>query len=387
MAIARATCMCGTCGQEFEVRVSRRNSSEARRFEAWAAENITECDECKAKRIRAAHDEENAKAAEAAQEMGYPALLGTEKQVAWANTIREKAMAALRDKFLDPEMPEKYQYIRLAYKPIRHLLLSKRQAGWWIEHSNAAEDPRALGHLVMEINKPLCEAVGALQKAVKAGEKTMVQAESEIDALIDAPKEAKTEAKPQPQATETAPVRPEAIPETRKHDGSVDIRIDGATVLALYAKDDTFMAIVKKLGFRWASGWTLATGERTGTPENVVVELGNRLLSAGFAVRFDTQALLDQAVRGEYTPMCRRWVQSHSKGFYITWERDDDLYREAKSIPGAQYDSPGMVVPERSWAAVTDFAARYGYRFTAKAQAKLDALSGAAAMFPRLDTN
>ena len=42
------------------------------------------------------------------------------------------------------------------------------------------------------------------------------------------------------------------------------------------------------------------------------------------------------------------------------------------------YDRPGVAVPERSWAAVADFAARYGYRFTAKAQEKLDALSGAA---------
>ena len=378
MAIAKANCTCATCGQAFEVRVSRRNSSEARRFEAWAVENITECDECKDKRIQAAHDEENAKAAEAAQEMGYPGLLGTERQIAWANTIREKAMAALRDQFMDPEMPEKHQYIRLCYKPMCHLLLTKRQAGWWIDHSSAAEDPRALGRLVLEIDKPLCEAVGAIQKAVKAGEKTMAQAEAEIDALIGAPQEAKTEAQPLHQAAAEATVRPEAIPETRKHDGSADIRVDGTTVLALYAKDEAFMRVVKALGFSWKSGWTLQCGERTGDPANVTAELGSRLLNEGFAVRFDSQELMDRAVSGDYTPMCRRWVQSHCKGFYITWDRKDDLYREAKSIPGAQYDSPGVVVPERSWDAVTDFAARYGYRFTAKAQAKLDALSGAA---------
>ncbi|MBO4793599.1 MAG: hypothetical protein J5556_03415 [Deltaproteobacteria bacterium] len=376
MAIAKAECTCATCGEKFEVRVSKSNSREARSFEIWAAENITECRECQEKRIQAKHDAENAQAAAAAQEMGYPELLGTEKQIAWANTIREKAMALLRDKCLDPDMPENRQYIRLAYQPSKALLLRMRQAGWWIEHRTVGESILALNKALAEIDKPLCETVSAVQKAVYNGEKTMAQAEKEIDALIAAPAQ-EAPRQPAPQAEEK-PARPEAVPETRKHDGSADIRVDGSTVLALYARNDDFMAIVKALGFTWKSGWTLTCGERTGSPENVAAELGSRLLNAGFAVRFDSQEILDKAVSGDYTPMCRRWIRSSSKGFYIEWGKEDDHYRAAKSIPGAAYDAPGVQVPERSWSAVMDFAAKYGYRVTAKAQEALDRLSGAA---------
>ena len=381
MAIARANCTCATCGKAFEVRVHRSTSREARSFEEWAAEHITECDDCKAARIQAAHDAENAEAAKAAQEMGYPELKGTEKQAAWANTIREKALALLQEKCLAPDVPEKYMYIRLAYEPSKALLLGMRQAAWWIEHRNIGEDMLALTRALAEINKPLCETVSVIQKAVKAGEKTMAQAEAEIDAMISAPPEAKAEAKPEapnPQA-QPAPERPEAQPKNRKHEGAADVKVSGAMVTALYSKDESFRDLVKGMGFAWKDGrWQIESTERNGAAADICAELGSRLLNAGFAVRFDSRELMDKAVTGDYTPMCRRWIMSNSRGFYITWGREDDHYRAAKSLPGASYDSPGVIVPERSWDALTDFATKYGYRFTAKAQEKLDHLSGMA---------
>ena len=379
MAIAKAECTCAACGKKFEVRVSRSNSREAASFEAWAVENITECKDCEKARLNARHEAENAAAMEAAREMGYPELIGTEKQIAWASSIREKALSELRDTFMDPECPEKYQYRRLSYTGISHLLLKMRQAAWWIDHQGELGDVRSMAIIATKIDKPFAEAIGALQRGVKAGEKTMAQAEAEADALIHgAAQEAKPAQQEQKPAEQSASQRPEAVPETRRHEGSADIRINDGAVCALYGKNDQFMEIVKALGFSWGSGWTLNAGEKTGTAENIAAELGSRLLNAGFAVRFDSQTLLDKAVRGDYTPMCRRWIQSHSKGFYISWPREDDHYRAAKSIPGAVYDRPGVAVPERSWAAVAGFAARYGYRLTAKAQEKLDALSGAA---------
>ena len=382
MSMARANCTCATCGHTFEVRSKRANSREAASFEKWAEENITECDDCKAARIKAAHDAENAEAAKAAQEMGYPELKGTEKQVAWANTIREKALTVLREAFMDPEAPEKYQYIRLAYTGISFLLLKNLQAAWWIDHQNELQDARMMGRLAMQIDADFSKAVGALQKAVKAGEKTMADAEREMAAMMagEAPAQPKAEPEAQPQPQEQpAPQRPEAQPETRKHEGAADVTASGNMVSAVYAKDESFREIVKAMGFAWKDGrWQIEAAERTGKAEDISAELGSRLLNAGFAVRFDSREIMDMAVTGSYTPMCRRWIASRAGGFYITWSREDDHYRAAKSLPGAVYDSPGVIVPERSWDALTDFAARYGYRFTAMAQDKLDRLSGAA---------
>ena len=379
MAIANAECTCETCGKKFEIRVRKSNSREAASFEKWAQENITECKECEKARLSAMHEEENAKAAEAAAEMGYPELIGTEKQVAWANTIREKAISELRDTFMDPECPEKYQYRRLNYTGISYLLLKMRQAAWWIDHQSELGNVRSMGALSTRIDKPFAEAIGAIQRAVRDGEKTMAQAEEEVNAMINAPGKETAPAQPERKPAERpAPERPEAVPEKKRHDGAADVKILDGGVTALYGKDDAFMELVKGMGFSWGSGWTLKAGEKTGTAENIAVELGSRLLNAGFAVRFDSREIMDKAVRGDYEPMCRRWIQSHSTGFYLSWGREDDHYSAAKAIPGAKYDRPGIIVPERSWDALEDFAARYGYRFTAMAREKMDRLSGRA---------
>ena len=59
MAIAKATCRCAICGEEFEYRTYRRNRREADSFEAWAAEHITECPDCRQARIKRERDEAN----------------------------------------------------------------------------------------------------------------------------------------------------------------------------------------------------------------------------------------------------------------------------------------------------------------------------------------
>lgn len=84
MAKATVTYTCATCGGTFTKSVIKRNRSEADRWEAWAAENITECPQCYATRTRAEKlTEISSRAAD------LPILQGTEKQVAWALQLRD----------------------------------------------------------------------------------------------------------------------------------------------------------------------------------------------------------------------------------------------------------------------------------------------------------
>ena len=360
MAIAKAQCKCATCGNDFEVRVSRANRRDADSFEKWAAENITECDECKAARIKAGYDEENARSAQAAQEMRYPSLTGTEKQVAWANTIRERTMSTLREYYLDPEKIKRHPQSPRIFDGLSKIMLGHVFAGWWIENQHIAEDLRGIIRTVKVQDKAAYDAL----EAEITGKPVEQVAASEQPA------------KPE----EKIPVvRPEAKPEKQRHDGAADIKICGSMVMAIYAKDEDFREIVKRMGLTWKDGcWCIEENERHGKTDNISAELGNRLLNAGFAVRFDSQELMERAVNGDYTPMCHRWILNNTQGFYISWSREDDLYKAAKSLPGAKYDSPGMIVPERSWNAVMDFAKKYSYRLTEKAQEKMDRLSEAA---------
>lgn len=88
MAKAIAICRCATCGKEFEQSAVKRNRREADKWEEWAVSYYDECSECYQKRKERQREEENQKAAELATEAGLPKLTGSDKQVAWAESIR-----------------------------------------------------------------------------------------------------------------------------------------------------------------------------------------------------------------------------------------------------------------------------------------------------------
>lgn len=350
MAIAKATCTCATCGQQFEVRVVKYNSREARSFEKWAEENITECRDCENKRTAARREAENAKAAEASKEAGWPALTGSEKQIAWAESCRAN-LIGLIEKHYDKD-DEVVQYVK---NGIIEILLTKTTASWWIDNRNA--DVNELHFIAGTIDQEKINALKAVAKSGIVPEKAPEETSKE---------EVKT------------PDRPIAIPENQKHSGCADIRIDGGKVTVAYDRDEIFRGIVKGMGFTWNSGWVLKLDETTGTAENVCAELGSKLLNAGFSARFDTQEIMDAAVSGDYTPRHMRWIWSpKAGGFYVEWgERSDRLYHEAISIPGAKYSAPGVLVPDRSWDALADFAEKNDFRFSTKAHALMESLAG-----------
>lgn len=74
-----------TCGHQVTVQLFGKYADRERRI---AYLETCECDECRKAKA-------NAAAAAAKEERGLPELTGSEKQIAWANTIREQAYKAL----------------------------------------------------------------------------------------------------------------------------------------------------------------------------------------------------------------------------------------------------------------------------------------------------
>lgn len=91
MALAKVELTCKKCGEKFEHRRNCRNRADAESYAAWAAENIDTCPGCYASAKKAAEMEMIA--AQAAK-FGFPELIGSEKQIAWANRIRYKRICA-----------------------------------------------------------------------------------------------------------------------------------------------------------------------------------------------------------------------------------------------------------------------------------------------------
>ena len=87
MAKARVIIVCKKCGEKFTWSKDCSKREEANKSEEWAAKNIEECPECT---FKARVKYENEQAMEMSENLDLPKLEGSEKQIAWANTIRIK---------------------------------------------------------------------------------------------------------------------------------------------------------------------------------------------------------------------------------------------------------------------------------------------------------
>lgn len=325
MAMAKAICKCATCGEEFEYRAFKTNSRDARDFEKWAAEHLDECPECRQKRIEREREEAALEAAEAAKANGWPELTGSEKQVSWANRIRDERINELIKKNAEVK-GKKHDRISAAIQ----ILLNNTRASWWIDNRDE--------HGIMSALTSVYESVEVSVSSVEAPD---VHSD---EAVI-------------------------AKPQNQDHEGVVDIAVSQKRVSAEYRKDDDFRKVVKSLGYRWEDGaWRLKIDFSTGSAAERAAELGSKLLNSGFSIRIQDPETLKNAVEGRYEPMCRRWIyRTKSGNFGILWAREDDFYGKARSLPGSKYVSPDVHVPSKEWESVLDFAQTYGFRLSSGA--------------------
>lgn len=305
----------------------------------WRLENVEPqklCSECYHAELKRRHEEENREAAEAAREMGLPSLTGTEKQVAWAESIRQQLLADI-DEFIyrqvkaehrnDPKLLEAVEKIR-----------SKTEARWWIDHRgmNMAWELR---HLLEEAAKEV--------KEEKLQPPPEVVAEARVEATI----------RPEEPVTET-------VAEIRALDDAVEIDFPER-------RDDFWEIVKKQLKMEWTGKfWRRKLNNKNGTPIDRVAEAGHRLLAAGFPIRIYDAELRRKAVAGEYESECTRWIAVRIKGDYIgwfaiSWDRDrEDFYKVARAIGGSRWDKPSVVVPPEKFEEVLDFAQMYGFKLS-----------------------
>jgi hypothetical protein len=117
-----------TCGHEVEHALFGPYEGRRRRIEELTGNPCPDCQETKRTEATAAANEA---AAKAASEAGLPELLGSEKQIAWAETIRMKviaeAEAAIARTATTPER-------KAQVAPLLAKLKAQDQARWWIDN-------------------------------------------------------------------------------------------------------------------------------------------------------------------------------------------------------------------------------------------------------------
>lgn len=127
-------------------------------------------------------------------------------------------------------------------------------------------------------------------------------------------------------------------------------------------KRDDLRKVVKAFGCIWQRpNWERQIGPRAGDPTERLIEVGHKLLSAGFNVAVESERMQDAIVSGRFAPEVTRWVLvvrsgDHVNWFALQWGKRDDLYSEATKLTGARYSPPYVVVPPEHYDQVLDFA-------------------------------
>jgi len=317
--MAWETVTCDKCGAEFDVQMYGKSSDREWKIDNWS----WICDDCKEKD----RTEKIVKSRAEAQDMGLPELIGSPKQIAWAETIRIKILNALAkhikqevDNGQQQEMDRLFQHICTIF-----------ESRFWIDYRS--ESPGSI----------LIYAA----RAVPTNDDITFEKEAEIEAIL------------RPESTLT-----ETIAEISIISNNIKIRFP--------ERRDDFREIVKyQHYFRWdGSNWVRTMRAINPTPFDKVAELGAVLLKAGFPVRIFDEKIREQIINDRVERENTRLICAQTKGEYKGWfaiqwrRRDGDFYQNAKRLPGARYNKPAIVIPSEHFEEVLDFAETEGFKLT-----------------------
>ena len=117
MAKAEVKIVCECCGQEFTKTATKGNRADANAWEEWAKANITLCPKCYKK----------------SQEIkDLPEITeGSEKQIAWATSIRSDLVKEVRRLIEAYELDDNYTD---AWNKFFTAFVSRPDAKYWIDH-------------------------------------------------------------------------------------------------------------------------------------------------------------------------------------------------------------------------------------------------------------
>ncbi len=332
---------CVKCDTEFQVNLIGKSSTRQ-----WKLENTEwKCEDCKEQeRI-----EVNKKAKIENIENGFPPLLGSVKQIAWAETIRKNKSDKLDEIIhkinIEPEHSfiTKIEIDNPEFK-IEQLFL-KDSANWWIDNR--------FTNIIDMLNSLPSE-----KKVIEDKNFEIQQKDAELEATI----------RPLEPLTETI-----AIFSLHHEDNKNEIRI------IFPEKREDFRTIVKNCAFKWYRDgyWYKYINFTKGTLSDRVADIGNQLLQNGFIVRIFDEKMRTKAIEGIYEVEHTRWIMARVKGDYkgrlvVSWSRNENFYDESKKITSAIWSRPNIIVRPEHFAEVFDFANECDFKITPKAQEIID---------------
>lgn len=304
------------------------------------------CPECFQKHVQDKNKESEALAAE----LGFPQLEGTEKQAAWANTIRlawhEKLQQVTEE---DVKRWREYNFIEgLTMEEVHnifdYIFKKKTKASFYIDRRKFT----------------VYEIIDDVRDEFKDAASISEQASDPIDEQLADEVKAESTVFPKEPITNVA----------------AEITIKNNAIHVEFEKNETFRKLVKELGYAWnGSAWEKKITETTGSAEERAAELGNKLLNAGFPICIYDEEVRQNAIDGNFEPECTRWIlhRKDTTKLAITWkEYDTSLYQKARTLPGAKWHKGAMLVDVAHYLEVEEFAELYRFKFSQAAKQLID---------------
>ena len=292
------------------------------------------CPDCWKAEQQAKRDAEDAAAAAEAKAQELPALSGSEKQIAWAETIRQKffnAISPLAEKVLPDAID--------AWTAAVDSFQRETAARWWID--NREQRPE---RLVIE-----------KAKQFKANPSSPAVSESTV-------KDAQIEATVRPLEPRT-----ETVAEIKPLEDRLEIHFP--------ERHENFREIMHNNRFQWKDGcWTRNINTTTGPAHDRAAEIGNVLLRNNFIIRIYDEQIRKNAVSGTFEPECDRLIMTSAntglegKLLVRWWEKDQRLYDAARRLPRSKWSKPYVVVSGIYFSEIEDFAKMYNFKISPKAQ-------------------
>lgn len=303
------------------------------------------CPECRRKEKEQRRATETASAFQNAAEEQWPSLSGTEKQINWGVICRERVISRMRNVIVTSEEkhPGKFaNEIHETQEAIAWFAKNATSAHFWIENLESS-----VGKM-LELYRESLELTEA-KEIKKAMHKDII---SECG------------------------IRPDG--EASDHYAKISIA-DDEVLVSYPIKNDTLIATVKKMKYRWRDGmWRFKITVISGTPQDRAAEAACRLLDAGICVLIQDAEVRNKVICGSYESIYPRWVSASEADdcFYIWWDgEDNEIYQLAKKLPRSRWVDGKISVPSEFYKEVRDFAELEEFRLSAGARRLIEVRS------------
>lgn len=314
------------------------------------------CYECYEKALKEKIKIANEKAKEISKEWELPALEGSEKQRDWANTLRIELSEKTKDIF-EKELEMSIKNLN-CFSNLERYLVDKR-----IYLNNIEEKIKIYNELIDTIDY-------VLENKTEA--KFYINNRFRFEyAIIDAyVVKKREEIRLIENKIHKDLIKEGTVTSTNNlYAGIVEIEYSELEVSLKYEKNDTFINLVKKLGYKWENGsWRKKLNETTGSYKDRVAEIGNNLLNKGFSIFILDEDIRNMTINANYEVECKRWVYLKENKLALNWTDKSDLYSLARKITGSKWDNPYVIVDISHFDEIEEFARLYDFKFTKEAR-------------------